>query len=99
MKKHTSAAQFYCNKHEDCLKANKSFSKKVDLNEHILSHMFDRKEVSGVQCIECYKGFKSTKYLEDHIKRENFKGPHETCDICGDELRDWQARHQHRIKH
>ena len=61
--------------------------------------MIDRKEASGVWCIECYKGFKSTKYLEDHIKREHFKGPHETCDICGDELRDQQARCQHRIKH
>ena len=78
MKKHTSATWFYCDKHEDCLKANKSFSKK---------------EASRVQCIECYKGFKSTKYLEDHIKREHFKGPCETCDIRGNKLRDWQARH------
>ena len=98
MKKHTSATQFYCDKHESCLKANKSFSKKVDLNQHILSRMIDRKEASRVQCIECYKGFKSTKYLEDHIKREHFEGPHETCDVCSDE-RDWQARCQHRIKH
>ena len=81
------------------MKANKSFSKKVDLNQHILSHMINRKEASGVQCIECYKGFKSTKYLDDHIKREHFKGPHEICDVCSNELRDQQARCQHRIKH
>ena len=99
MIKHTSATQFYCDKHEDCLKANKSFSKKVDLNQHILSHMIDRKEVGRVQCIESYKGFNSTKYLEDHINREHFESPHETCDICGNELRDWQARCQHRIKY
>ena len=99
MKKHTSATRFYCDKHEDCLKANKSFSKKVDLNQYLLSCMIDRKEASRVQCIECYKGFKSTKYLEDHIKREHFEGPCETCDICSNELRDQQARHQPRIKH
>ena len=99
IKKHTSATWFYCDKHEDCLKVNKSFSKKVDLNQHVLSHMIDRKEASRVQCIECYKEFKSTKYLEDHIKREYFEGPHENCDVCGNELRDQQARCQHRIKH
>ena len=97
MKKHTSATLFYSDKHEDCLKANKSFSKKVDLNQHSLSHLIDRKETSRVQCIECCKGFKSTKYLEGHIKREHFEGHCETCNVCGDELRDWQARC--RIKH
>ena len=76
MKKHTSVTQSYCDKHEDCLKANKSFSKMVDLNQHILSRMIDRKKASRV-----------------------WSGPCETCEVCSDELRDQQARCQHRIKH
>ena len=49
-------------------KKNKSFSKKVDLEQHIMSRMIDQKEVQRVRCIECFKGLKSKRYLEDHVK-------------------------------
>ena len=38
-------------------------------------------------------------YLEDHIKREHFSGSRETCDDCGAELKDRQAKCLHHIKH
>ena len=61
--------------------------------------MIDQKEAQRIRCIECFKGFKSKKYLEDHIKREHLSGPRETCDDCGAELKDIQAKHLHCIKH
>ena len=71
-------------------KKNKSFSKKIGLEQHIISRMIDQKEAQRVRCIECVKGFKSNKYLKDHIKREHFSGHRETCDECGAELKDRQ---------
>ena len=35
---------FYCDKHDDCVEKNKSFSKNVDLEQHIISRMIDQKE-------------------------------------------------------
>ena len=99
MKKHLSTPRFFCDKHNDGVISNESFSKKVDLDQHILSRMIDNKEAQCIHCIECFKGFNSQKYVEDHIKREHMSGLKETCPECGDELRDRQARCLHRIKH
>ena len=75
------------------------FSKKVDLEQHLMSRMIDEKQAQRVRCIECFKGFKSKKYLEDHIKREHITGSRETCDDCWAEFKDRQVKHLHGIKH
>ena len=51
MKKHSSVPCFYCDRHDDCVEKNKSFSKKVDLKQHIISRMIDQKEAQRVRCI------------------------------------------------
>lgn len=77
-----------------CPKCDESFSLKVDLKVHMMSHPKDLDHV----CHVCQKGFPEARILKRHLKIHLDKKPHQ-CDQCDMSFAESSNLSKHKKKH
>lgn len=77
-----------------CTKCDDSFSLKVDLKIHMMSHP---KELDHI-CHVCNKGFSEVRILKRHLKIHMDKKPHQ-CDQCDMSFAESSNLSKHKKKH
>ncbi|RZB40821.1 gastrula zinc finger protein XlCGF57.1, partial [Asbolus verrucosus] len=77
-----------------CTKCDESFSLKVDLKVHMMSHPKDLDHV----CHVCNKGFPESRILKRHLKIHLDKKPHQ-CDQCNMSFAESSNLSKHKKKH